>query len=117
MIPKADVLFHNFRPGVLERLGFDTATLHALRPDLVVARSTGFGQAGPMCGGRAYDPIVQAASGMVRWGEDGPVLAPPWILDKTAGLYAMKRVHVAMFELALRQRSGVVHFYARSDGG
>src|SRR3546814_1658067 len=48
MIPKADVLFHNFRPGVLERLGFDAATLHALRPDLVVARITGFGQAGPI---------------------------------------------------------------------
>src|SRR3546814_11791190 len=85
MIPKADVLFHNFRPGVLERLGFDAATLHALRPDLVVARITGFGQEGPMCGGRAYDPIVQAESGTVSWGEDGPVLAPQWSCDKTDG--------------------------------
>jgi crotonobetainyl-CoA:carnitine CoA-transferase CaiB-like acyl-CoA transferase len=103
MVPSADVLFHNFRPGVLERLGFDTATLHALRPDLIVARITGFGQDGPMRGGRAYDPIVQAESGMVSWEEDGPVLAPQWVCDKTAGLYAAQAVTAALFA---RGRSG-----------
>ena len=103
MVPSADVLFHNFRPGVLERLGFDTAALHALRPDLIVARITGFGQDGPMCGARAYDPIVQAESGMVSWGDEGPVLAPQWICDKNAGLYAVQAVTAALFA---RERSG-----------
>ena len=103
LIPHADVLIHNFRPGVMERLGLDTAALHALRPDLVIARISGFGQDGPMCGARAYDPIVQAESGMVSWGADGPVLAPQWICDKNAGLYAAQAVSAA---LIARERSG-----------
>ena len=65
MVPQADLLIHNFRPGVMERLGLGTDVLHALRPDLVIARISGFGQDGPMAGGRAYDPIVQAESGSI----------------------------------------------------
>lgn len=103
LVPHADVLIHNFRPGVMERLGLDIAALHALRPDLVVARISGFGQDGPLCGARAYDPIVQAESGMVSWTADGPVLAPQWICDKTAGLYAAQAVSAA---LVARGRDG-----------
>lgn len=108
MIPEADVLIHNFRPGVMERMGLDTAALHALRPDLVIARISGFGQDGPMAGARAYDPIVQAESGMVTWGDDGPTLAPQWICDKTAGLYAAQAVSAALVARARTGRGSVV---------
>ncbi|WOF42032.1 CoA transferase [Sphingopyxis indica] len=103
LVPHADLLIHNFRPGVMGRLGLGTDALHALRADLVIARISGFGQEGPMAGARAYDPIVQAESGMVSWGEDGPVLAPQWICDKTAGLYAAQAATAA---LVARERSG-----------
>ena len=103
MVPHADLLIHNFRPGVMERLGLGTDVLHALRPDLVIARISGFGQDGPMAGERAYDPIVQAESGMVSWTAEGPLLAPQWICDKTAGLYAAQAATAA---LVARARSG-----------
>src|SRR3546814_7496833 len=61
-----------------------------------------------MCGGRAYDPIVQAESGMVSWGEDGPVLAPQWICDKTAGLYAVQAVTAALFARARNGKGAVI---------
>lgn len=103
LIPHADVLIHNFRPGVLARMGLDTPVLHDLRPDLVIARISGFGQEGPMSMARAYDPIVQAESGMVSWGAEGPTLAPQWICDKTAGLYAAQAIGSA---LIARARNG-----------
>ena len=108
LIPHADVLIHNFRPGVMERLGLDTPALHALRPDLIVARISGFGQDGPLSSARAYDPIVQAESAMVSWNEDGPTLAPQWICDKTAGLYAAQAVSAALVARARTGKGAVV---------
>src|SRR3546814_21085941 len=58
--------------------------------------------------GRDYDPIVQAESGMVSWGEDGPVLAPQWICDKTAGLYAVQAVTAALFARARNGKGAVI---------
>lgn len=103
LVPEADVLIHNFRPGVMERLGLGEEVLHAISNDLVIARISGFGQDGPMASARAYDPIVQAESGMLSWGSEGPLLAPQWICDKTAGLYAAQAVTAA---LVARERDG-----------
>ncbi len=104
LIPQADVLVHNFRPGVMERLGWGTPALRRLRPDLVIARISGFGQEGPMSGERAYDPIVQAESGMVMRDENGmPQLAPQYLCDKTSGLYAAQAISAALFA---RSRDG-----------
>lgn len=109
LVPHADLLIHNFRPGVMERLGLGTAALHALRADLVIARISGFGQEGPMCGTRAYDPIIQAESGMVSWDESGePMLAPQWICDKTAGLYAAQAATAALVACGRSGKGAVV---------
>lgn len=103
LIPQADVLIHNFRPGVMERLELGPSALHELRGDLVVVRISGFGQDGPKADARAYDPIVQAESGMVAWGKNGPTLMPQWICDKNAGLYAAQAATAA---LVARGRTG-----------
>ena len=52
----ADVLVENYRPGVLDRMGFDRETLNTLRPDLVVCRVTGFGLSGPYADRPAFVP-------------------------------------------------------------
>ncbi|PZO89779.1 MAG: CoA transferase [Sphingomonas sanxanigenens] len=108
LVPEADVLIHNFRPGVMERLGLSEAVLRAIRSDLVIARISGFGQDGPMASARAYDPIVQAESGMLSWGAEGPLLAPQWICDKTAGLYAAQAVTAALLARERHGRGSVV---------
>lgn len=59
----ADVVVENFRPGVMQRLGFGYAALSAASPKLVYCSISGYGQSGDGAGRAAYAPIVQAASG------------------------------------------------------
>lgn len=47
LIAESDVFVQNFRPGTIERMGFDEATLRAIRPDLIFVSISGFGEAGP----------------------------------------------------------------------
>ena len=70
LIASADVLVENFRPGKLRALGFDPAELILRYPDLVVCSLTGFGQSGPLAGRRAYDHVIQAASGVMAANRD-----------------------------------------------
>ena len=76
LLPRADVLLHNFSPSACARLGLDDSTLHQVNPRLVVA---GIGALrGPVRGPweerKGYDPVLQAASGiMLRYGGGRPV--------------------------------------------
>ena len=100
----ADVLVHNYRPGVMERLGVTLEALRARRPDLIVARISGFGDVGPMAGDRAYDPVIQAEAAMAGRNDQGePRLAAQYLCDKVAGLYAAQAITAA---LAARARDG-----------
>lgn len=62
LIAQADVLVENFRPGKLARLGFEPMKLIERHPKLIVCSVTGFGQTSDK---RAYDHVVQAASGLM----------------------------------------------------
>lgn len=91
LIAESHVLVENFRPGVLDRMGFDDARLKALRPDLIVASINGFGSSGPYRDRPAFDFIAQAMSGFmsVNGGPDDPPLRSGLpISDLIAGLYA-----------------------------
>ena len=91
LIARGDVLVENFRPGVLQRIGFDETRLKALNPRLVCCHITGFGESGPYRDRPSFDFIAQAMSGfMSMTGEpDGPPLrAGPPVGDLIAGLYA-----------------------------
>ena len=106
LIAGGDVLVENFRPGVLDRIGFDKARLDVLNPDLVCCHITGFGDSGPYRDRPSFDFIAQAMSGFMSvTGEpDGPPLrAGPPIGDLVAGLYAALGVCVA---LVRRGRTG-----------
>ncbi len=99
LIARADVLVENFRPGVLARMGFDTARLKALRPSLVVCSINGFGGEGPYRNRPAFDFIAQAMSGFmsVNGNEDDPPLRSGLpISDLVAGLYAALAITAAL---------------------
>jgi crotonobetainyl-CoA:carnitine CoA-transferase CaiB-like acyl-CoA transferase len=65
LVATADVVVENFRPGVMDRLGFGAKALRAVNPRLVYCAISGFGQDGPMNHNPAYDQIIQGLSGVM----------------------------------------------------
>jgi crotonobetainyl-CoA:carnitine CoA-transferase CaiB-like acyl-CoA transferase len=90
LIRRADVLVENYRPGVLDKMGFHEARLHELNPGLVVGSVNGYGSSGPYVDRPAFDFIAQAMSGFmsVSGAPGEPMRAGPPIADLVAGLYA-----------------------------
>ena len=105
LVRRADVLVENFRPGVLDRLGFSMTRLHELNPRLVVLSITGFGHDGPEGGRAGYDQIAQGEAGLMSvTGEPGhPTRVGVPIADLLAGMYGAYGVVAA---LHARERTG-----------
>ena len=103
----ADVFIQNFRPGVVERLGVGEAAVRAVRPEIVYVSISGFGETGPYAAKRAYDPVIQAASGLasIQGGADDarPRLVRTILPDKLTGVTAAQAVTAA---LLARTRTG-----------
>jgi crotonobetainyl-CoA:carnitine CoA-transferase CaiB-like acyl-CoA transferase len=106
LIRRADVLVENFRPGVLDRLGFTAGRLADLNPRLVSLSISGFGHDGPESGRAGYDQIAQGEAGLMSL--TGPDPRHPQrvgvpIGDLTAGIYGAYGVLAALRE---RDRTG-----------
>lgn len=65
LVKRADVLIQNFRPGVMEKLGFHYEAVHELNPRLVYAEVTGYGKLGPWRDKPGQDLLAQSLSGLV----------------------------------------------------
>ena len=106
LVASADVLVENFRGGVMEKLGFDYASLKEINPGLIYCSMSGFGHTGPKAHHPAYDNVIQAFSGlMAHTGSDvtGPVRVGPPVLDYGTGAQAAFAVASALFQ---RTRTG-----------
>lgn len=106
LIRNADVLCENFRPGVLDRLGFRTEALHEINPGLIILSITGFGHDGPEGGRAGYDQIAQAEAGLMSLtgpGPEEPTKVGVPIGDLLAGMYGAYGVVSALHE---RNRTG-----------
>ena len=97
-----DVVVENFRPGVVQDLGLDHATLSAGRKDLVYCSISGFGQEGPRSRHPAYAPILHALSGhdlaAMSYAEnvDKPFRTGIWYADLIGGLFAFSAIQTAL---------------------
>lgn len=103
----ADVLVQNFAPGTAEGLGVGAETIRLDNPRLIYCAISGFGQSGPYRDGLAFDPVIQAMSGVMSvTGEpDGPPMqigAP--IADVVAGMFAGYAIVNALYA---RRDSGI----------
>lgn len=106
LLEGADVTIHNYRPGVMERLGLDYPVVRARNPGIVYAAISGYGSTGPMREVAANDLAVQAHSGLLGiTGESDrpPVRVPTPVADITAGLYSVIGILAA---LSFRARTG-----------
>ncbi|MCU1655929.1 MAG: yfdE 3, partial [Pseudonocardiales bacterium] len=107
LVRRADVLVENFRPGVLDRLGFSMTQLQELNPRLVVLSITGFGHDGPDGGRAGYDQIAQGEAGVMSLtgpSADEPTRVGVPIGDLLAGMYGAYGVVAALHE---RERTGL----------
>jgi crotonobetainyl-CoA:carnitine CoA-transferase CaiB-like acyl-CoA transferase len=96
---RADVLVENFRPGTLDRLGLDAATLTAAHPRLVYCSISGYGQTGPRRDEPGYDAVIQAEGGLMSITGDAD--GPPYrlgvaIADIVSGMFAAQGVLAAL---------------------
>ncbi len=78
LIRRSDVVHHNQRPGVAERLKIDYATLRAIKPDLIYCHSAAYGTHGPSAGMGGYDQLFEAMCGMEQMG-GGEGNPPLWV--------------------------------------
>jgi crotonobetainyl-CoA:carnitine CoA-transferase CaiB-like acyl-CoA transferase len=111
LVTRADVLIENFRPGVLDRLGFSVGRLHELNPRLVVLSISGFGHDGPQGGRAGYDQIAQGEAGLMSLtgpSPDQPMRVGVPIGDLLAGMYGAYGVVAALHERTRTGRGRVV---------
>jgi crotonobetainyl-CoA:carnitine CoA-transferase CaiB-like acyl-CoA transferase len=106
MLKHADVLIENYRPGVLDKLGFSWKRIHEMNPKLVYCSITGFGSSGPYIDRPCYDTVAQALSGYLSqyMESQAPRIIGPAVADTITALYAVYGVLGALLE---RGRTGV----------
>jgi crotonobetainyl-CoA:carnitine CoA-transferase CaiB-like acyl-CoA transferase len=111
LVATADVLVENFRPGTLERWNLGPERLFAIRPGLVLVRTTGFGQFGPYARRPGFGTLAESLSGFAQMtGEpDGPPMLPPFALaDGIAALAGTSAVLLALYHRDARGGAGQV---------
>ncbi|MEM9419629.1 MAG: CaiB/BaiF CoA-transferase family protein [Planctomycetota bacterium] len=106
LIARADVLTHNFRPGVMDRLGFDYDSAKELNPRLVYASVTGYGTEGPWRDKPGQDLLAQSMSGLLHLtGKDGDP-PTPFGLATADGICGLHMAQGILAALAQRDRTG-----------
>jgi crotonobetainyl-CoA:carnitine CoA-transferase CaiB-like acyl-CoA transferase len=106
LVPTADVVWENFRPGVMDRLGLGYDALAAINPRLIYCAVSGFGHTGPERTTAAFDGKLQAMSGIMSITGDpvgGPMRAGFAICDTIGGMTAALAVSSALYQ---RQQTG-----------
>ena len=106
LVRRSDVVYDNFRPGILERLRIDHDTLKAINPRIISASVSGYGQTGPLKDRPAFDLVVQALGGVMSY--TGPLGGEPVRMgapmgDLAGGIFAAHGVLAALYQ---RERTG-----------
>ena len=100
LVESADVVIQNYKAGAIDRLGFGYEWAKSVNPNIIYCAISGFGQEGPRAGAAAYDPVIQANSGMMTLtgheGVTGPTKVGFWVCDMATGMTAAFAVSAAI---------------------
>ncbi len=108
---QVDIVIENFKPGAMDDMKMDYATLSARNPRLIYASITGFGTTGPYGGWPGVDQIAQGMSGLMSLTghkETGPVRVGIPIGDVVAGMWAALGVQAAVIQRTVTGRGQLV---------
>ena len=93
ILREADAVIQNLRPGILERFGLTSASLRAEKPSLIWCDIGAFGAQGPLSGKPGYDPLAQAATGIMSVTGEGadrpPVRVGVSLIDMGSGMWTV----------------------------
>ncbi len=112
LIARADVVLHNFRPGVMERLGFDYAGVREINPTVIYGEISGYGKEGPWVKRPGQDLLLQSLTGMTWLSGDannGPVAMGLSVVDMFAGSNLCSAVLACLYRRAMQGIGAHVH--------
>lgn len=111
LLRQADVVMHNFRPGVMERLGFSYEEVSKLNPKVVYGEISGYGTKGPWKDRPGQDLLVQSLSGLTWLSgnkHSGPVAMGLSIVDMLAGAHLAQGILACLVRTSLTGEGGLV---------
>ena len=106
LIAQADVMTHNFRPGVMEKIGLDYETVKAINPRIVYGVVSGYGPTGPWAKKPGQDLLIQSLSGFVNLSgnaSDGPTASGLATSDIFTGVHLVQGILAALIK---REKTG-----------
>ncbi|WP_443939397.1 CaiB/BaiF CoA transferase family protein [Pedobacter sp. MW01-1-1] len=111
LLKKADVMIHNFRPGVMDRLGFDYQSVLTLNPAIIYGEISGYGNDGEWRNKPGQDLLLQSATGLT-WltgnADAGPVAMGLSIVDMIAGAHLAQGILAALYRKAIKNEGSLV---------
>jgi crotonobetainyl-CoA:carnitine CoA-transferase CaiB-like acyl-CoA transferase len=111
LVERADVLIQNFRPGVMEKIGFHYEAVKAMNPRLVYASITGYGSEGPWRDKPGQDLLAQSISGLTWLTGDaaqGPVPMGLSVADMFAGAHCVQGILAALVRRGVTGKGGLI---------
>lgn len=111
LIAKADIMTHNFRPGVMEKIGLDYPSVQLINPKLIYGVVTGYGNEGPWASKPGQDLLVQSVSGLTYLSGsaiDGPVPFGLSVSDIMCGNHLAQGVMAALIKRAKTNKGVLV---------
>jgi crotonobetainyl-CoA:carnitine CoA-transferase CaiB-like acyl-CoA transferase len=111
LIKEADVVMHNFRPGVMERLGLNYEVVRQINPSIVYAEVSGYGNDSPWRNLPGQDLLLQAVSGLTWLSHNEQEMPTPMgvaVVDILAGAHTVQGVLAALFQRAVKNTSALV---------
>src|SRR6195952_3270037 len=111
LIKKADVVTHNFRPGVMEKIGLDYESVKAINPRVIYGVVTGYGSKGPWALRPGQDLLIQSLSGLTYLSgtsDDGPTPFGLATADMICGAHFVQGILAALIKRAKTNTSSLV---------
>lgn len=111
LIAQADVMTHNFRPGVMEKIGLDYEQVKAINPKIIYGIVTGYGSTGPWALRPGQDLLIQSLSGLTYLSDTndaGPVPFGLAVADIMCGAHFAQGILAALIKRAKTQKSVLV---------
>ena len=111
LLTKADVMMHNFRPGVMERIGLDYETVKRINPEIIYAEINGYGNEGSWKDLPGQDLLLQAASGLTWLSNNNYESPTPMgvaVVDIMAGTHLAQGILASLYKKMMTDEGALI---------